>query len=105
MFDFAARLVRVIDGDTVVMEVDVGFRLKATQRIRLANIDTPERTEPGWREATLGTITWFAEHRALRVTTYVEDTFGRWVADVYDPSTGDSLSEVLLRLNLATVWR
>jgi len=41
------ELVRVIDGDT--LDADCG---DGRERIRLLRIDTPERDEPGYREAT-----------------------------------------------------
>ena len=43
---------KVVDGDTVDAEVDTGFRHKCTERFRLTGIDTPERGEPGFKEAT-----------------------------------------------------
>lgn len=40
---YAAKVTRVIDGDTVEADIDLGFGFRATsQRIRLAGIDAPE---------------------------------------------------------------
>jgi len=36
------RLNLVVDGDTIECEIDLGFDISITQRIRLAGIDTPE---------------------------------------------------------------
>lgn len=44
---FAARLVRVIDGDTLAVSVR-----DHPVRVRLLDIDSPERGEPGWAEAS-----------------------------------------------------
>ena len=36
------QITRVIDGDTVDADIDLGFDISLTKRIRLAGIDTPE---------------------------------------------------------------
>ena len=41
-FSYKATVLRVVDGDTVDAEIDLGFRMKTTQRLRLKGIDTPE---------------------------------------------------------------
>ena len=43
MYRYRCRLVRVIDGDTVVADVDLGFDVWLTgQKLRLYGINTPE---------------------------------------------------------------
>ena len=42
MWTYKAKLVRVIDGDTVDAEIDLGFSVFVKQRIRLYGINTPE---------------------------------------------------------------
>ena len=42
MYEYKAKLDRVVDGDTVDLIIDVGFRMTTNQRIRLAHIDAPE---------------------------------------------------------------
>lgn len=37
-----ARCLKVVDGDTLDLEVDVGFKLKFTSRFRILGINTPE---------------------------------------------------------------
>ena len=78
---FRARLVRVVDGDTI--RVRVGGREK---RVRLLRIDTPERGEAGYREATRalarilgdGTLTLEPE----RAGELERDDYGRLLAYV-----------------------
>ena len=41
-YTYKAKLVRVIDGDTIDAEIDLGFNVLIRQRIRLYGIDTPE---------------------------------------------------------------
>ena len=42
MYEYRAKLVRVVDGDTVDALIDCGFSLFTRQRIRLLGINTPE---------------------------------------------------------------
>lgn len=107
-YDFLVLGIRkVVDGDTCDLVIDVGFRTVLVQRIRLAVVDTPERGQPGYHEATDFARHWLHECLAagvVRVRTYKEESFGRWVADVYDVTTGETLSSALLRRDLGTVW-
>ena len=43
MYQYKAKITRIIDGDTVDCDIDLGFKvILAKQRIRLYGIDTPE---------------------------------------------------------------
>ena len=42
MYIYKAKLDRVVDGDTVDANIDLGFDITIHKRIRLAGIDTPE---------------------------------------------------------------
>jgi len=57
MYNYKATLLRVVDGDTVDAEIDLGFKIFIKERIRLMGIDTPEsRTrnlaEKSWGKAS-----------------------------------------------------
>tara|TARA_Y100000992_G_scaffold154115_1_gene102860 strand:+ start:153 stop:560 length:408 start_codon:yes stop_codon:yes gene_type:complete len=43
MFEYSCKLVKVIDGDTIDIDIDLGFGVwLRNQRIRMYGIDTPE---------------------------------------------------------------
>ena len=42
MYEYRARITRVIDGDTVEAEIDLGFHVTLTVTLRLAGINAPE---------------------------------------------------------------
>jgi len=42
MYTYKAKLNRVVDGDTVNLTIDLGFRLTYTANCRLAGINAPE---------------------------------------------------------------
>ena len=43
MYEYKCKMVRVVDGDTVDVDIDLGFGVwMRNQRIRMYGIDTPE---------------------------------------------------------------
>ena len=42
LYVYRARILRAIDGDTVEAEMDLGFSVRITKKLRLYGIDTPE---------------------------------------------------------------
>lgn len=76
------EVIRVVDGDTVDLRLDLGFHLSAALRFRLLDIDTPERGKPGWAEATHYTTMWLFAHMDLWAVTEKADSFGRWLARI-----------------------
>jgi len=42
MYKYKAKIERVVDGDTIDIVIDLGFKITTNQRIRLAGINTPE---------------------------------------------------------------
>jgi len=43
MYEYNCKLVKVVDGDTIDIDIDLGFdTILKNQRVRLAGIDTPE---------------------------------------------------------------
>tara|TARA_R110002020_G_scaffold282714_1_gene498380 strand:+ start:2894 stop:3226 length:333 start_codon:yes stop_codon:yes gene_type:complete len=54
MYEYRAKLVRVIDGDTVDAKIDLGFDVWVKKRIRLHGIDTPETRTKDLEEKKAG---------------------------------------------------
>ena len=43
MYDYKCKVVKVVDGDTVDVDIDLGFGIVlANERVRVMGIDTPE---------------------------------------------------------------
>ena len=42
MYTYNAKLIRVINGDTLDLEIDLGFDLNIKQRLKLYGVDTPD---------------------------------------------------------------
>lgn len=110
MYEYRATYVKTIDGDTVDALIDLGFKVqlgtsKSPVRLRLAVIDTPEKGELGWTEATNFTRKWFEANPEFIVKTDHDKSggFDRWLADCYSLS-GESISKLLLDTGLAKVY-
>lgn len=110
---YNARVIDVIDGDTVDLEVDLGFDITTRTRFRLLDVDTHETygVDHDSREYELGkreskyVKEWLATaelncksgHRyPLRIRTYGAGKYGRWLVYIKRQSDGDVLNETLL---------
>ena len=55
MYEYRVKkLIAVIDGDTIDVEIDLGFDISIFKRVRLAGIDTPESRTSDKMEKALG---------------------------------------------------
>ncbi len=106
-YTYLARIIRVIDGDTYDVEIDVGFRMVARMPLRLAHFDTPERyTEKGKLATTTVNQLIIEWGDAVLVRTFKPiDKYGRYLAEVFlRPSSPFSLGVHLEVLGLATPY-
>lgn len=87
MFQYGATVGRILDGDTLWLDVDLGFRTHLQIDVRLAHIDTPE------------SINWTAQGLIDPAAVYVakclppgspvvvdiikQEKYGRWLAVIY----------------------
>ena len=42
MYVYNCKVLNVVDGDTIDIELDLGFHIKMKERVRLLGVDTPE---------------------------------------------------------------
>lgn len=55
MYEYRVKKVlKVVDGDTIDVDIDLGFDISFTSRVRLAGIDTPESRTTDKNEKVLG---------------------------------------------------
>lgn len=105
MYEYKAELVRVVDGDTVYLKVDLGFHMTTVQSFRLEGIDTPEIRGPE-RQAGLvskAAITDLLAMGNITVKTSKTGKYGRWIATIYvnDGTKTLNVNEELVRRGLA----
>ena len=108
-FECIGIVSRVIDGDTIEVESTDGFKAGETFRVRLADIDAPERSESGGSASTSALYEQInGEIIGLdidSVSTY--DQYGRIVAVVYvgiDDSTVMNVNKWLVDNRYASIW-
>lgn len=102
-YRYACLVTQVIDGDTVVADIDLGFGIwLRNQRLRLAGIDTPERGQPGAAEAAARLRDLVAHRPCLALTSRDRgDKYGRYLVRLYPDSGFECVNDVLLAEGLA----
>jgi micrococcal nuclease len=115
IYIYKAELVRVVDGDTVDLVIDLGFDTSRKERFRLYGIDAPEMRTAAGKAAK----TWLWEALQPLEAIYVQtiqletkaerDKYGRFLAVLYDrfPQAGQIVAQPgslpLYSVNLAMV--
>lgn len=97
-YEYRATLVRVIDGDTVVVEIMLGFHVSTRQTVRLLDVDTPERGQPDWGKAKAFVEAWMAGHPFLLLRSSKpnpRDKYQRYIADIVCELDGAWLNQAI----------
>jgi len=88
-----AKVSRVVDGDTVDLEVDLGYNISVSIRGRLLDVDTPERGKPDFVYATETFSSLLEQNKDEDGYVTIKSTktgkWGRWLVNI------DGVNEVL----------
>ena len=91
MYEYAVnKIVKIVDGDTIDIEIDLGFSLTKKERVSLAGIDTPESRTRDLDEKAEGLLAKsFLEKQLdeavdLRVKTEKDGKYGRMLGWLHD---------------------
>ena len=95
---FTGKLVKVLDGDTV----EVMHNGKA-ERIRLAQIDCPEKNQP-FGQAAKEYVLAIAAHKIVTVEVETVDRYGRTVGEVFLPDDAN-LNKQIFRAGYAWQYK
>lgn len=109
MFEYNARVLNVIDADTLKLQIDLGFSVFVTQSCRLVRIDAPEMSTMEGFKARQFVVDLLAAVTALKVSTSKPDKYGRWLVDLsfQSPANGAqwiNLSDLLLSTHNAVPY-
>ena len=105
MYEYGAKILKVVDGDTVDIDIDLGFGVwLRDERVRLYGIDTPESRTRDLEEKKYGLAAKAfvenylqGENIILRTKTYdSKGKFGRILGDLYVDGKEHTLCESLL---------
>jgi micrococcal nuclease len=108
-YRYNARVVKVVDGDTIDCIVDLGFYITANIRFRLLGVDTPETNskDPALKSIAINAKD-FVSKQLLNKSVVVEvtktDKYGRWLAKVFESDTQPSINEQLITLGYAKAY-
>jgi endonuclease YncB( thermonuclease family) len=80
---YKALVERVIDGDTLLLRIDLGFQVWKQQRIRLAGIDAPAIDTPKGRKVYEYLREQMAKLTFVMVKTHKIDIYGRYVGHIF----------------------
>lgn len=97
---YPAQLLRVIDGDTYKLDVDLGFYVHTHMTGRLDGIDCPEASTPEGQAAKTQVIALFQAFPDFTVQSQRDkQTFARWVIAIHLPD-GRLFSALLISMGL-----
>lgn len=113
---YSATFVRLIDGDTLVLNVDQGFENSVRIQARLYGVNTPEtygvKKDSEEYKAGIAAKTftqfWLDEAKGLIIISYdgkklKTEKYGRWLTVIYREGDIVSLNDALVNANLAKV--
>ena len=111
LYTYVALVERVVDGDTIWLNIDCGFKVWTRQKVRLRGIDCPELTTKEGIQAKEFVEAQLKETNFVVVKTHSSDKYGRYLADIFylkDEkeaqvvlAQGVFLNQELLKANLA----
>ncbi len=98
MYTYGATVTRVVDGDTIHADVDMGFDLRQKMKLRLAGLNTPEVRCPERDRGLPARVFVEAAPPAgspVVVITHELGQFRRYTPDVYCLSGESDAQEIL----------
>lgn len=106
MYEYRVKKVTgVVDGDTIDVDIDLGFNVSFSQRVRLAGIDTPESRTKDLNEKKLGLEVkeWLKsklkDAEDVVIKTELPDSsekYGRILGWLYVKGTEKSLNQIMI---------
>jgi micrococcal nuclease len=113
-YTYFAKLLRVIDSDTLLLQADLGFFIKIDVKVRLLGIDTqPIDTELGQKAAEF--LQCELEQSNLLIEVHKKEKYGRYLAYIYYSKEykdfediiryGKLINEELIKQGLANIYK
>ena len=115
MYQYKCKINKVLDGDTVDIDLDLGFNIVlANQRVRMAGVDTPESRTTNKEEKPRGLLSKKKLAEKLPVGSWQiietqrsdnnDDKFGRILA-IFVLEDGTSLNQWMIDNNYAVLYQ
>ncbi len=114
LYTYKASIINVIDADTLHVDIDLGFNMRTTQKIRLRGIDAESLSTKSGQEAKKFVISELKDLDFIVIKTYHTDIYSRYLADIFYKKnvndilsiidSGNLLNQKLLDNNLAVKY-
>jgi endonuclease YncB( thermonuclease family) len=105
LYTYKADVERVVDGDTIIVKIDLGFGNRCREYLRFRGIDAPEMNTPEGKKAREFVVGELAKVDHVILTSTKADKYGRYLADIYyGPEDGVHLNQRLLDEGLALYY-
>ena len=102
MYQYNCTVTRIIDGDTLDVDIDLGFSVKLIkQRIRMMGIDTPESRTRNLEEKKRGLISkqYLLDTcpigSTIRLVSHHKGKFGRILGSIYTDASEQSINKIM----------
>jgi micrococcal nuclease len=82
MYTYYTKIEKVVDGDTVDVFIDLGFKVWRSERIRLVGVDTAEKNTP-YGKATKDYLTQLLAGKIVKLEVFKPDKYGRYLGKIY----------------------
>ena len=107
MYEYNCKLLRVVDGDTVDVLIDLGFSTYQKHRVRLLNIDAPENRTRDLEEKKRGIasakfLEGTLEERKLKIRTKLDKRgkYGRTLGTLFTVGSTININVNLLMVEM-----
>ena len=102
LYTYKASVERVVDGDTIIAKIDLGFGNQCREYLRFRGIDAPEMATAEGKKSREYVVKELAKVDHVILTSTKADKYGRYLADIfYGPEDGEFLNQKLLDEGLA----
>jgi micrococcal nuclease len=110
LHEYEAKLINVIDGDTVKLEVDLGFHTWLRATFRLARINAPELLTLDGLQAKAFVVAQLSTATVIRIQSSRSEKYGRWLCELNFQTSASqfqwtNLNDLLVRNNHAVLYR
>lgn len=108
------EVLKIVDGDTIDANIDLGFDISLTKRVRLNGIDTPESRTTDLKEKALGLeVKEWLKHKLegakdILIKTQLPDStekYGRILGNLYINNESLSLNEQMINAGYAWSYK
>lgn len=110
MYKYKVEVTRVVDGDTVDVDIDLGFGMcYKKQRVRLMGIDTPESRTRDLEEKFYGKqskkfLSSVLKGKVVTLLSHDKGKFGRIIGELFVEGNDMSVNQLMIRENHAVPY-